>query len=154
MADEAPKLQIDSDWKKQAQQEKERLTAEVERKPAASAKPGIPTSRDSGEQPQAAVGPEGLPVPSFQEIVETLGMQALTFLGQVADPATGRAVVSLPLAKHFIDVLGVLEDKTRGNLSADEKKHLDQMLYEARMIYVQLASGGVGAQRQPRPSPP
>ena len=149
MVDEEPKLQIDSDWKKQAAQEKERLAAEVD-KPAAAAAAAGPAEGIEGP-----VGPEGLPPPSFQEIVAMLGTQAFMFLGEIADPQTGQAMLSPPLAKHYIDLIGILDAKTKGNLSAEEKKQIDQLLYEARMRYVQIASGmsGMGP-RGPRPAKP
>jgi hypothetical protein len=150
MADEEPKLHIDSDWKKQAAQEKERLAAEVD-KPAATAG----TTGAAGAGAEAPVGPEGLPPPSFQEIVAMLGTQAFMFLGEIADPQTGQAMLSPPLAKHYIDLLGILDEKTKGNLSPDEKKQIDQLLYEARMHYVQVASSMSGMRpRGPRPTKP
>jgi hypothetical protein len=152
MADE-PKLQIDSDWKKQAAAEKERLAAEVEKKSpqpatpeqAAAGRAGSagrdgPSSAPASAAPGVA-GPEGLPPPSFQEIIGIIGTQAFMFLGEIADPQTGQGMISPPLAKHYIDLLAVLESKTKGNLTADEKSQLDQLLYEARMRYVQIASG-------------
>lgn len=133
MAEETPKIQIDSDWKKQAQQEKERLAAEVEQKEAQS-----PASE------RQRVGPEGVPAASFEEVLATVATQVFMFLGEIANPMTGQGEVNLPLAKHYIDVLSVLEAKTKGNLTDAEKKHLDQLLYESRMRYVQMAGGGVG----------
>ena len=55
------------------------------------------------------------------------------------DPKTKRRYVDLDLAKHHIDILGLLEEKTKGNLTDEEKKLLDQALYEVRMQYVQIA---------------
>lgn len=148
MADE-PKLQIDSDWKKQAQEEKERLSQQVD-KPAEEGKAA------PGAAPGGAVGPEGLPPATFAELLAMLGTQAFMFLGEIPDPNTGQPVLSPPLAKHYIDLLAVLEEKTKGNLSAEEKTHLDQLLYESRMRYVQVgnAMAQMGARRgQQGPGP-
>lgn len=136
MADEEkPKIHIDSDWKKQAAEEKERLAREAEdQAPKAAA----------GPQRGGAVGPEGLPEPNFDEIIATFGTQIFMFLGEIPNPSTGQRMLSLPIAKHYIDLLAILEQKTRGNLEPDEKKQLDQLLYEGRMRYVQRAGGGVG----------
>ena len=60
-------------------------------------------------------------------------------LGDIEDPGSGQKQVDLELAKHNIDLLEVLEEKTQGNLSENEKKLLDSVLYELRMRYVQLA---------------
>ncbi|MCG3180282.1 MAG: hypothetical protein BIFFINMI_02641 [Phycisphaerae bacterium] len=141
MADETPKIHIDSDWKKQAHEEKERLAKEVEEKSAAGGGP-------------EAVGPEGLPEPTFAEIVATLATQAFMFMGEGVDPQSGQRMVSLPVAKHFIDLLSVLDAKTQGNLGEDEKKNLDRWLYEARMRYVQLAGGAMGTPRRRPPGGP
>jgi len=140
---ETPKIQVDSDWKKQAQQEKERLAKEEE-------------SRSAGGVGGEAVGPEGLPSPSFAEILASVATQISMFLGEIADPATGRGVVHLPIAKHYIDLLAVLEAKTRGNLNDDEKKMMDRALYNARMRYVQVAggSGTVGVPAGPEGDAP
>jgi hypothetical protein len=55
------------------------------------------------------------------------------------DPKTGRRMVDLEMAKHHIDTLAMLEEKTKGNVSTEEKQALDQALYETRMQYVQIA---------------
>jgi hypothetical protein len=86
------------------------------------------------------VGEHGpLPPASFATLVSTLVSQVLMALGGYEDPRTRRRYVDLDLAKHFIETLAVLEDKTRNNLADDEKKLLDNALYECRMQYVQIA---------------
>ncbi len=148
-APQGPKIQIDSDWKQQAQAEKERLAAEVESK-SKSADAGAAGA--AGAPPQVG-GPEGLPPASFEEVLATFATQVFMCLGDIPNPATGRPEIGLPIAKHYIDLLSLLEAKTRGNLTAEEKKYFDQLLYEARMRYVQVAGGGVRPARS-RPSPP
>jgi hypothetical protein len=130
MADDTPKIHVDDDWKQQAQAEKEKLAQEVEQQAA-----------NAGDVP---VGAEGLPEPSFGEIIDLVAAQAFMFLGDTRDPESGQMMVSLPLAKHFIDLLGVLDSKVKDVATPEEKKLLDQRLYEARMRYVQFASGGMG----------
>jgi hypothetical protein len=61
------------------------------------------------------------------------------YLGAFPDPETGRAIVSLEYAKLHIDLLGVLEQKTRGNLTEQEASLLSRTLYELRMQYVEIA---------------
>ncbi len=119
------KIIIDDDWKSQAQAEKEKLAEEVEQK-----------------QAQAGAGQGGqreLPEAGFTTLVSTLATQALLALGGMEDPNTKRRYVDLDLAKHHIDTLAVIEEKTRGNLSDEEAKLLDQALYETRMMYVEMA---------------
>jgi hypothetical protein len=62
-------------------------------------------------------------------------------LGMVEDPVRGRPPADLEGARHSIDMLAVIQEKTRGNLSAREQQLLDQALYELRVAYVALASG-------------
>ena len=57
-------------------------------------------------------------------------------LGVLDDPTTGEKSKNLPLAKQTIDVLGMLEEKTKGNLSADEANMLKSILYDLRLLYV------------------
>ncbi len=60
----------------------------------------------------------------------------LVHLGVMDDPSTGEKVKNLPLAKQTIDILGMLEEKTKGNLTEDEEKMLKNILYDLRMIYI------------------
>lgn len=77
-----------------------------------------------------------LPEINFVTFVLSLNASALVNLGMVEDPASGKAVKNLPLAKQTIDILGMLQEKTRGNLSADEENLIKHILYELRIIYV------------------
>lgn len=120
--EEKPKIIIDDDWKAQAQAEKEKLAEQVE-----------------GEGQEDAAGPRELPPASFTTLVSSLTAQTFYALGGYEDPQTRKRYVDLALAKHHIDTLVVLEEKTKGNLSEEEKKLLDQALYETRMQYVQIA---------------
>lgn len=72
-----------------------------------------------------------LPPVTFAWFVVSLAEAAMRNLGEGAD-----AELNLPVAKHTIDVLGVLYDKTRGNLDEEEHKLLEAVLYEARMKYL------------------
>lgn len=127
-----PKIVIDSDWKAQAQAEREKLAAQE--KKAASAKPGAAAA---GAAPGA--GMEGLPPADFQSLLEVMIMQAMTYMGGFPDPETGRAMVSLEHAKFHIDLLAVLEEKTKGNLSAEEAAALAQVLNQLRLQFVEIS---------------
>ena len=129
---------VDSDWKKQAQEEKRRL-AEESAKPAASPAPAPQaSSRPSTRRRRRSA--EDLPEPSFAALVQTLASQALLYMGGVAVSAAGEGIVDLDQAKQQIDLLTVLEEKTQGNLSDDERATLDVTLYETRMRFVGVAS--------------
>ncbi len=126
---EKSKIIVDDDWKNQAQAEKEKLAQQVEQ-PAAAA----------GETAQQEEGGERkLPPANFATLVSSLVTQIFFALGGIEDPQTGKRYLDLPLAKHHIDMLAVIDEKTKGNLTENEKKLLDQALYECRMQYVQLA---------------
>jgi hypothetical protein len=77
-----------------------------------------------------------LPEINFATFIFSLNHSVLVHLGVMEDPSTGKKIKNLPLAKQTIDILGMLEEKTKGNLSEDEEKMLKNMLYDLRMIYI------------------
>jgi len=117
-----PKIQVDSDWKAEAQREKERLAEETE------------AARERGP----------LPAPSLGELVNMTFMQAMLGLGGMQTPDGRTIAPDLEVAKHYIDLLALLGEKTKGNLTDDEKRLLDAALYELRMRYVQAVSAPAG----------
>jgi len=130
--DQEPAIHVDSDWKKEAQAEKQRLAREAETAAPADASTDGPTPETGAEQT--------LPPASFPALVQMLATQAAIFMSDQRDPQTGRSMRHLDLAKHNIDLLRVLEEKTKGNLTDEEKELLDHLLYELRMAYVNAAS--------------
>lgn len=88
------------------------------------------------EPSRAALAP---PV-TFSSFVISLGSSSLMLMGEQLDPQQASMPVNLPQAKEIIDLLSVLEDKTKGNLTSDEQTVLRDMLYALRMKYVTLAS--------------
>lgn len=123
MSDEQPRIHIDSDWKAQAEAERERL-AKMEDQRAGDGRRG---------------GPESMPPADFRSLVGVLASQALSGLGMYGDPETKRVVVDLPASRFAIDLLGVLEDKCKGNLSAEEANELKEVLVELRSRFVHFA---------------
>jgi len=98
-----------------------------------------PSADASSAEAASADGMEDetqLPEINFITFVLSLNASALVNLGMVENPATQTTVKNLPLAKQTIDILGMLQEKTRGNLSADEENLIKHMLYELRLIYV------------------
>lgn len=77
----------------------------------------------------------------FEALVLSLSTSALYQLGLVEDPVEGRIPADLEAARHTIDMLAVLEEKTRGNLTPREAQVLEQVLYELRLAFVNLAGG-------------
>ena len=78
-----------------------------------------------------------LPEVTFSTFVLSLSSSVLFHLGEIPDPSTGARKEDLPLAKQTIDILGMLEEKTKGNLTTDEKNLLSNILYDLRMRYIQ-----------------
>ena len=159
MAEEKPSLHIDTDWKKQAQEEKKKLAEqEAQRKAAAaSAEPVgpagvVPTTATApaaaggaGGRAPAKQGARGrrdaqeLPEASLESLVQSIVTQILYYIGDIATRG-GEGMLNLDMAKHNIDILNLLEEKTKGNLTPEEQQMLDAALYEVRMRYVSVAS--------------
>lgn len=117
----APSLHVDSDWKAQAEAERARL---AEKEAALSARGG-------------AGGPDQLPPAEFRSLVGLLASQAVMGLGTMADQQ-GRVVIDLEGSKFAIDLLQVLADKTKGNLTPDEQGELDEVLRELGMRFAAI----------------
>ncbi len=113
---EEPKIIVDDNWKEQVQKEKEDAKVEQEAEPA------------QGELPPA----------SFPILVSTLSTQALASMGYIPDP-NGQPMTNLPMAKHFVDTLAVLEEKTKGNLDEAEAGLLTETLHQLRLAFVQAS---------------
>ena len=132
MADKekSPKIILDEDWKQQARQEKEKLSQKE--KDAQSAAP-------ASEPDDSHAHSHALPPASFITLVESLVIQIMYALGKLQDPSGSDVPVNLDLAKHHIDVLQVLQDKTKNNLTDEESRVLSLRLHEVRMQYVGAA---------------
>ena len=74
----------------------------------------------------------------FPTFLISIGSSALIHMGEAPDPTSGeKAPVNLPLAQQSIDLLALLQEKTKGNLQPDESRFLETLLYDLRMKYVQ-----------------
>ncbi len=114
-------LHIDADWKTEAAREKERLV-----------------QQEQGEVKHQA--PAEAASTMFAELVNLLALQAAVALGGYQGPGGDRIPPNPATAKHHIDLLEVLDKKTEGNLTEEEKRLLSGILYELRMQYVQAVS--------------
>lgn len=118
-----PKIIVDDDWKSQVEKEKEQLKQSA-----------------TGEGDEAENGGADelheLPPATFMVLMSTLATQAMAAMGLLPDPMTGQPSVNLPMAKHFIDLLTMLQEKTKGNLTDEESNHLRDGLHQLRMVYV------------------
>jgi hypothetical protein len=101
-----------------------------------------PKDPSSSQKPKdkGVIDESKLPEINFMTFVISLNASAMVHLGIIEDPATGEKCKNLTLGKQTIDILGILEEKTRGNLSRDEENMLKDILYDLRIIYVKEKS--------------
>ena len=137
--DEPIKKRVDESWKDQAEREKHSP-------PAAGSGLGE-KGRETLSQtaPQAGQPSEEAPGARFDLFISGLAMEALIALGDMAHPTTRKQSTNLPQAKYLIDLLDILEEKTKGNLLADETKLLKDALYQLRMRYLSKTGSAASA---------
>lgn len=125
MTDEEKKIIIDEDWKAQAQKEKEILKEQEKRK------------HEKQEEPRSP-----MPEANFSGLVSMLATQAFYAMGLISPEGDEDKKVEpdWPIAKFNIDMLGMLEEKCKGNMSSDEEHILKSTLEQLRMLFVQLSS--------------
>lgn len=116
---EDKKIIIDEDWKSQVEREKQELAS-------------------APEPDSETTAPGTIPPATFPTLVTSIGTQALMTLGQIADPSSGQAIYHPDLARHHIDSLVVLQEKTKGNLTDEETEMLEQFVNELRQLYVAM----------------
>ncbi|HEX3998471.1 MAG TPA: DUF1844 domain-containing protein [Pirellulales bacterium] len=155
---ESPKIIVDEGWKERVEAEKQAAaakqaeqhkststpapsTATLVQSAAAPAQSASGSASSAAPPASAAAGPTSrAPIPpppaTLEFLITTLATQAMMALGQMVNPLTGKADVRLSEAKHFIDMLTVLEEKTVGNRTPDESALLDGFLHELRMAFV------------------
>ena len=108
------------------QEEKEEKGPEAQTKP-----------EEAQTKPEEAQTEVPLPEVNFSTFILSLSSSVLMHLGEIPDPISKEKKKDLSLAKHTIDVMGMLQEKTKGNLTDNEKKLMDGILYDLRMRYVQ-----------------
>ena len=116
---EEPRIVVDDDYKQQVEQEKEQLRQQMQ------------DAAENAPADEMQMPPASMPI-----LITTLATQALSNLGQIPEPIERKAVIRKSLAKHFIDTLAMLEEKTKGNLSEEETELLGGTLHQLRMIFV------------------
>ena len=134
--DEPVKKRVDESWKEQAEREKQ--------VPSSAAAPASSQARAARESEAPASSREDAMEARFDLFVSGLAMEALIAMGDMPHPVTRKQAANLPQAKYLIDVLGILEAKTKSNLTIEEEKLLKDALYQLRMRYL-AKSGGVAA---------
>jgi len=125
--------------------DKRKTTTEGE----AAAAPDKPSAgEDRAAEKEAAPEPaaeaketegQALPALDFNSLILSLSSSAMMHLGLLANPATEKTERNLPLAKQTIDIIAMLQKKTEGNLTQEETKFLEAILYDLRMNFVQVS---------------
>lgn len=118
------KKNIDQSWKDRAEQEKDKVKDEQTFTP---------------------------PVPDFSFFITTLSLQASIFLGILPNPTTNKKEQDIVQAKFIIDTLGMLKEKTQGNLTVQETELLENYLYELRLQYINLTEHPVNKKESTTP---
>lgn len=126
-SEDEPKLIIDEDWKSKVQREKE----EVQQTPPAE------SEADAAAQAEQDLPP--LPPASLPLLVTSLATQAMAALGQIPTEEGKPPTINLEYGRHIIDLIGVVEEKTAGNLTDEESKYLQDTLHQLRMLFVSLS---------------
>ena len=125
--------------------DKRSFTSEGEVKPEAE----VTEEEKKGEEKEEAKKDkthkkEEMPLPeiNFASFVLSLSSSALLHFGQFPDPITKKKERNLPLAKQTIDILGILQEKTKGNLTKDEEQLIENLLHDLRLKYVEESGKG------------
>lgn len=106
----------------------------------AEATASAPSQEAKAEAPEEHLETSKEPMPEvdFVTFVLSLSTNALVSMGMLPRPDTGEKKADLLLARQTIDILGLLQEKTKGNLTGEEERILDNVLYDLRMTYVQV----------------
>lgn len=104
-----------------------------------------PQEEEKKKEPQKEEAPKEktetppLPEVNFNSLIFSLSSSALLHIGEIGDPNTGEKKKDLPMAKHAIDTVAMLKEKTEGNLTEEEVKFIDMILTDLRWRYVKAA---------------
>lgn len=118
-----------------SEEEKARIREEE-----AARRTGAAAEAETREEPPKTSQEMPQPEINFTSFLISLSSSAFIHLGDIPDPATGETNKDLSLAKQTIDLLGLLREKTRGNLLEEEEKLFDHLLYDLRMRYIKETS--------------
>jgi hypothetical protein len=115
------------DDKGELKQEKEEAAAKVKEE------------EERKEEPKEKAERAPLPEVNFNSLMFSLSSSALLHLGEIADPQSGEKKKDIALAKHTIDTIAMLKEKTQGNLTGEEEKFIESILTDLRWRYVKAA---------------
>jgi len=130
------KILIDDDWKSQVAAEKEELKREASEQPTEPPQP-VPPSQQQ------------MPPASFEMLMTMFATEAMTALGQLPNPINNELSINIEHARYAIDMLQMLEEKTKGNLDPNEAKTIEDLLHQLRMLFVASQSAPATSPEQP-----
>ncbi len=143
MSEQSPqqekKIFVDENWKEQVEAEREALRQLEEQGP------------EAGRAAPSQARP--LPPPDLTFLATNVYLQGLMALGLMADPASEKVEVRLDLARHTIDILAMLQQKTEGNRTPEETQALENMLHELRLAFIQVQQMAAAAAPQAQSQP-
>lgn len=145
-AGEDKKIIIDEDWKTQVEAEKS--AAEADRGESTANDGDDPAVEGAAPSGNAADAARTLPPADFTTVISMLATQAMLNLGSLPNPMTGKTDTNLPQAKHAIDLIEVLQQKTQGNCNPQEEAMLENILHEFRLAYVACQDHSAGEEVQ------
>jgi hypothetical protein len=122
--------------------DRRRFSSETGEAKEASGEPETPRETPEGRseatpRPDRSPNDEALPEINFSAFVISLSTQALMHLGEIANPLSGKVEADIPSAKQMIDIVGMLREKTQGNLNPGEAQLMEDVLFDLRMKYVE-----------------
>lgn len=144
-----PQKKVDSSWKDEVRKEREQLKQQAASKAGGAPMPGpqAPAAGPAGaaapapaSQPAGGAAGEGKPNKVFLNFLSGLVQQALMQLGQMENPFTGGRDLDLEGAKYTVELLAVIQEKTKGNLVQQEERALSEAVRELKMYYVEIAN--------------
>jgi hypothetical protein len=119
--------------------DRRKIFSESEKEPLRGESPPQEEKIQEKEQPQQTSTHPPLPEVNFSTFIVSLSTEVLFHLGEFPHPVSGEKQKDLPLAKHAIDTLAMLKEKTQGNLAEEEQKLLEGMLYDLRMAFIRAS---------------
>ncbi|MBI2093932.1 MAG: DUF1844 domain-containing protein [Candidatus Omnitrophica bacterium] len=126
---DSERKRVDESWKERVEQEKQ-VDPATETKPSSSQLSEEPSKKSGGRSAAAPMEAR------FDLLVSSLAMEAFVALGDLPHPSTQKQATNLPHARYLIDLLGILDEKTKSNLTADEEHLMKDSLYQLRMRYL------------------
>lgn len=130
---EHPSIIVDEDWKSKVQRERE----EEQHVSPTDAEPEADTPEADTRKTAPEMDYSKLPPADFSMLISMFSTQAMVAMGVIPEPGSGEPRTQLPLARHFIDLLSVLEEKTKGNLNEREATGLSENLHYLRMLFLE-----------------